>query len=54
MLTGLIFLTVMFAVLTIGAAASDYTKAGDLIDKLTQNLPMNWVWSEHEDEAINR
>ena len=49
MLTGLGFLTGMFAAFTVSAAVSDYTRIGDLIDKLTRGLPMNWVRSEHED-----
>lgn len=49
MLTGLVFLAGMFTAFAIGAAVSDYTRVGNLIDQFTRNLPMNWVWSEYED-----
>lgn len=49
MLTGLIFLLGMFIAFAAGGAIVDYTPIGDLINYLTRDLPMNWVWSEHED-----
>lgn len=51
MLTGLLTAFGLCVLFTVGAALSDYTPLGDLIDELTKDMPMNWFGSEHEDSV---